>query len=462
MPYPKVLVVDDERNILEMLSINLSGKGFNVVTCQSGNQALNILEQDPEINAVLTDLAMGKMSGDELFQKIKKLYPYIPVIILTAYGSVESAVRLVKEGAFDYIEKPADNNQLIRVLGTAVKHNSLQQEIQFLRQELGKGKTFYNIVGKSRKMLEVFDLIRSVADTDCNVLIEGESGTGKELVARAIHQRSHRRDNPFIPINCSAIPHTLMESELFGYEPGAFTGALNRKLGKFELADKGTIFLDEIGELDKSLQAKLLRVLEEKTLSRVGGNDCIEIDFRLIAATNCDLKREVQRKHFRDDLYYRLNVINIKLPPLKQRGEDILYLAGFFLKKHSTLERKEVKEISPQVLSLLCDYHWPGNVRELENIIKRAIILCKGSKIKKSDIPPDLIAATLVNSDERQKRIISKEKEKKDIINALAKAGGSKTKAAKILGIDRRKLYRKIDKYNINCGQIQIVTRPKL
>ncbi len=450
MHSPKVLIVDDDPNILVVLSANLSDKGFTVMTCDSGDKALKILEVDYEINAIITDLSMDKLSGEELFKKINQLYPYIPVIVLTGYGSIESAVRLVKDGAFDYIEKPSDNAQLIKVLNRAVKHNSLYQEVQFLRQELNKKNAFCNIVGKSRKMIEVFELIESVAGTDHNVLIAGASGTGKELVARAIHNRSNRRNKSFVPINCSAIPNALMESELFGYEAGAFTGAVNSKPGKFESADKGTIFLDEIGELDKNLQAKLLRVLEDKLVQRVGSNKNIQLDFRLLAATNRDLKKDVAADIFREDLYYRLNVINIQIPPLRERGEDILYLAEFFLKKYSTLGKKQVVEISPQVLTLLSNYNWPGNVRELENVIKRAVILCKGRKVVKSDLPPELITAN------RKNKYLYKDEEKKKIIEALRQAGGNKSKAAKIAGVNRRQLYRIINKHDINCDEFNL------
>lgn len=459
MNLPKVLIVDDDINILEVLSANLSAHEFNIVTAQSGEQALEILERDSEINVVITDLAMDEMRGEDLFQEINRLYPYIPVIILTAYGSIESAVRLVKEGAFDYLEKPSDNIQLLRLLEAAVRHSSLQREIQFLRQELDKQKVFCNIVGKSRGMLEVFELVKVVADTDHNVLIEGESGTGKELVALAIHQRSSRRGNPFVPINCAAIPHTLMESELFGYESGAFTGAVNQKLGKFELANKGTLFLDEIAELDKDLQTKLLRVLEGKTIHRIGGNADIQLDFRLIAATNRNLKEEIQENNFRKDLYYRLNVINIKIPPLRQRGEDIVCLAEFFLKKYSALEKKkQVSGISPRALSVLCNYSWPGNVRELENIIKRAVILCKGGMIRKTNLPADLIAATSQSMGEEQRKTakIKKIREKDRIIEALQKAGGNKTKAARVAQISRRQLYRKIEEFAIDCEAFEV------
>jgi DNA-binding NtrC family response regulator len=456
MDNPKALIVDDDSNILKVLSANISENGFLVETCQNGERALEILEHDNGINVVVADLEMEEMSGKELFQEINQLYPYIPVIILTAYGSVESAVELVKKGAFDYLEKPSNHIQLIKVLQTAVRHNSLQREIQFLRQELDKKKTFCDLVGKSRKMFEVFERIKVVADSNFNVLIEGESGTGKELVAKAIHQKSHRKDKPFVTINCAAIPLALMESELFGHEQGAFTGALKQKTGKFELANSGTIFLDEIGELDKALQKKLLRVLEDRIIQRVGGNADINTDFRLIAATNRDLKKEVQKKQFRSDLYYRLNVIDIKIPPLRNRKEDVLCLIEYFLKKYSTIEKKEITEIAPQALAVLYDYDWPGNVRELENIIKRAIVFCKNQKIKKSDLPSHLISTRIQALNVQEKKEVNKttQREKNEIIKTLSKAGGNKTKASELLGIHRRQLYRKIDEYNIDCNEL--------
>jgi len=451
---PKVLIVDDDPNLLETLSANISNHNFLVETCLSGEMALEILERDNEINVVIADLSMNGMSGEELFQEINQQYPYIPVIILTAYGSVESAVELVKQGAYDYLEKPSNIVQLIKVLETAVKHNSLQQEIQILRQELDKKKIFCNIVGKSRKMLKIFERIKVVANSNFSVLIEGESGTGKELVAKAIHQKSPRKDKPYITINCAAIPRELMESELFGYEKGAFTGALNQKIGKFEIAHNGTVFLDEIGELDKKLQSKLLRVLEEKKIQRVGGNKDINTNFRLIAATNRNLREQVKRNLFRKDLYFRLNVIDIKIPPLRDRKDDISCLVEYFLKKYSVVEKKRIPEISPQALAIFYEYDWQGNVRELENIIKRAIVLCKNHKIKKTDIPGYLSEKKSKAVKNKNKNLSDKEKEKKEIIKALVKTGGNKSKAAKMLGINRRRIYRKIEEYKIDCEKL--------
>ena len=452
MDSPKVLIVDDDPSILKVLAVNLSDD-FKVVACKSGDQALDTLEQDTEITVVLTDLTMRKMNGEELFRKVNSQFPHIPVVFLTGHGNVESAVKLVKEGAFDYLQKPADDTQLIKVLKAAVKQNSLQQEIHFLRQEINGQKMFCNIIGKSGKMLAVFDLIKSVAATSFNVLIEGETGTGKELVARAIHLKSHRNDKPFIAINCSAIPPALMESELFGHEPGSFTGALKLRQGKLEAANNGSLFLDEIGELNTELQAKFLRVLEDGIFQRVGSNLDIKPDFRLIAATNRDLKEEVKKKHFREDLFYRLNTITIKLPPLRERGLDILYLAEFFLKKYSSIVGKEVTGIVPDALNILYEYDWPGNIRELENIVKRALTICKGSKIKKSDLPPDLVEATYQKTRDKNK-LLSKEQEKQNIIAALKKTKGNKVRTASLLKIERTQLYRKIKRYNINCSKI--------
>jgi two-component system NtrC family response regulator len=451
---PKVLVVDDEVNTLTTLSTKISKIGFFVETCHSGESALELLEHSNEINVVITDLAMAGMSGEDLFVEINQRYPYIPVIVLTAHGSVESAVGLLKNGAFDYLEKPSNKAQLIKTLKSAARHNSLHQEIQFLRQELNKKKAFCNIVGRSRKMIELYKRIKIIADSNFSVLVEGESGTGKELVATAIHQKSPRKDNPFITINCAAIPHTLIESELFGYEQGAFTGALNQKIGKLELANKGTLFLDEISELDENLQSKLLRVLEEKKVHRVGGNTDIKIDFRLIAATNRDLRKYSQKKHFREDLYYRLNVIDIKIPPLKERKEDISLLVGHFLKKYSVVENKRIPEITPQAMNTLFDYDWPGNVRELENVIKRAIVLCRNHKIKEADLPTYMLETKVQIPDGKKNKKTIDENEKKEIIEKLKKTKGNKTKAAKLLGIDRRQLYRDIEKYQIDSEKL--------
>ena len=451
MNQSKILIVDDNNDLLGIISSNLSGNDFAVVTCQSGEQALRILELDSEINVVLTDLAMDNMNGAELFEKINQLYPYIPVIILTGQGSIESAVKLVKAGAFDYIQKTSDSIQLTKILRLAVRQNSLQREIQLLRQQLDYQKTFCNIVGRSRKMVDLFELINLVCDTGHNILIEGESGTGKELVARALHEKSHRKNNPFVAINCSAIPPTLMESELFGYEPGAFTGALNQKPGKFELANEGTIFLDEISEMDVSLQSKLLRVVEEKKIQRIGGNADIKTNFRLIAATNRELKKDVEKNLFRGDLYYRLNVISIKIPPLRERQEDVLCLIDYFLKRYSVLEKKDIKGISPDALTILCDYKWPGNVRELENVLKRATITCSGNRIETSDLPLELISGVIQAPGVKKENKLKCGERKEDIINALKKTGGNKAKAAKLIGIHRKQLYREINKFNIDC-----------
>lgn len=450
MDRSKILLVDDDIHILRTISVNLMDSGFDVITSPDGQSALDILGKDTAITVVITDLAMEKMSGDELFHKINSLYPYIPVIILTAHGSVKSAVNLVRDGAFDYIEKPSDYKQLTKILNLAVKHNSLQQEINFLRQELGKEKSFHDIIGSSRKMLEIFERIKVAGPSDFNVLIEGESGTGKELIARAIYLNSHRKNQKFLPINCAAIPHALIESELMGHEAGAFTGAIGQKMGKFELANNGTVFLDEIGELDKQLQTKLLRVLDEKTFQRVGGNSNIITNFRLIAATNRDLNTEMKKNNFREDLFYRLNVINIHVPPLRSRREDIINLAEYFLKKYSILQNKTIKEIAPKALNVLYSYDWPGNVRELENIIKRTIVFCKTNKINISDLPQNIVSYTQINMDKKLQKKVINESEKKEILKALKVAGGNKAKAARIMDVSRPCLYRKIAEYDID------------
>jgi len=444
---PKVLLVDDSPPILKVLTANLKENNFDVITCESGQQALSILEQESEINVIITDLLMDGMQGGELFEITNQNYPDIPVIILTGYGTIESAVELVKKGAYDYLEKPSNNYQLIKLLNKAAKQNRLQRENNFLRQELYHKKSFCNILGRSNVMLKLFDLIKVSAVNDFSVLIEGESGTGKELVAKAIFQKSKKKDVPFVIINCGNIPSNLIESELFGHEKGAFTGASSTRIGKFEQAHNGTIFLDEIGELDLALQTRLLRVLQEKVIQRVGGNTDIKVNFRLISATNRNLKKAVQEKQFREDLYYRINVFKIEVPPLRKRKEDILLLANNFIGKHSIIPQNEPKEISAKILSILQDYHWPGNVRQLENVILGALALSHTSKtIKKSHLPKEIIEATQVNTKKKQSE---KKNEKQIIIKALQKANNNKTKAAEILEMKRRTLYRKLEKYQI-------------
>lgn len=441
-----VLVVDDDAEMRELVSDVLSGRGHQIMTAGSGQEALKLLaEQDFAV--VLTDLRMKGMLGTELLNEIKRLHPDIGVILMTAFGSVETAVEAMKHGASDYLTKPVKSEEIIRVVERAVRESALRREVSRLRKEVHKEYSFHHILGKSKAIQGVFDLIRRVADGPTNVLITGESGTGKELVAKAIHYNSDRKNAPFVPVNCAAIPEQLLESELFGHMRGAFTDAKADKRGLFEEAQKGTLFLDEISELPLMLQAKLLRAIQEKEIRRVGANKPIAVDVRIIAATNLHLAEEVKAKRFRDDLYYRLNVIELKLPPLRDRREDIPILVEAFLKKCAAARGKNVKGVSESALVMLMDYDWPGNVRELENVIERAITLSRGETISPDDLPTAVQGARgdrRVLNEAVEKTLSLHEIEKEYIKKILEKTGGNKYQAAHALGIDRKTLYRKL------------------
>lgn len=440
------LVVDDDRDMREMVHDMLKDRGHHVTTAASGDEALKRLSEG-DYGAVLTDLRMQGMQGTELLTEVKRLYPNVGVILMTAFGSVETAVEAMKHGASDYVTKPVKKDELVRVVERVLREASLRQEVSRLRKEVHKEYSFHQILGKSKAIQVVFDLIRRVADSPTNVLITGESGTGKELVAKAIHYNSDRKEAPFIPVNCAAIPEQLLESELFGHMRGAFTDAKADKRGLFEDAQKGTLFLDEISELPLMLQAKLLRAIQEREIRRVGANKSVSVDVRIIAATNLNLAEEVKAKRFRDDLYYRLNVIELKLPPLRERREDIPLLVEAFLKKCADARRKEVKGVSESALAMLMDYAWPGNVRELENVIERAVTLSRGEKIVPEDLPPAVQGARGDRRvlDEAAERTLSLEAvEKEYILKILDRTGGNKYQAAHALGIDRKTLYRKL------------------
>lgn len=440
------LVVDDDPDMREMVHDMLKDRGHHVTTAASGDEALRRLSEG-DYGAVLTDLRMKGMQGTELLTEVKRLYPNVGVILMTAFGSVETAVEAMKHGASDYVTKPVKKDELVRVVERVLREASLRQEVSRLRKEVHKEYSFHQILGKSKAIQAVFDLIRRVADSPTNVLITGESGTGKELVAKAIHYNSDRKEAPFIPVNCAAIPEQLLESELFGHMRGAFTDAKADKRGLFEEAQKGTLFLDEISELPLMLQAKLLRAIQEREIRRVGANKSVSVDVRIIAATNLNLGEEVKAKRFRDDLYYRLNVIELKLPPLRERREDVPLLVEAFLKKCADTRRKDVKGVSESALAMLMDYAWPGNVRELENVIERAVTLSRGEKIVPEDLPQAVQGARGDRRvlDEAAERTLSLEAvEKEYILKILDRTGGNKYQAAHALGIDRKTLYRKL------------------
>ncbi len=441
-----ILVVDDDAEMRELVHDVLKDRGHQVTIAGSGQEALRQLSEE-DYAVVITDLRMKGMQGLELLSEVKRAYPDIGVVLMTAFGSVETAVEAMKHGASDYLTKPVKTDEMVRVVERVIREAALRREVSRLRREIHKEYSFHQILGKSKPMLDVFDLIRRVADSPTNVLITGESGTGKELVAKAIHYNSDRRNAPFVPVNCAAIPDMLLESELFGHVRGAFTDAKMDKRGLFEEAQKGTLFLDEISELPLMLQAKLLRAIQEKEIRRVGATKPIPVDVRIMAATNLILAEEVKAKRFREDLYYRLNVIELRLPPLRERREDIPLLVEAFLKKCAEARGKHVKGVGESALAMLVDYQWPGNVRELENVIERAVTLSRGEKIVLEDLPPAIQGARgerRVLDEAAERTLPLHEVEKEYIIKILDKTGGNKYQAAQILGIDRKTLYRKL------------------
>ena len=442
----KILVVDDDADMRGLLSDVLESDGYRVGTAESGEKALQALAEE-QYDLVLTDLRMKGMLGTALLSEIKHRYPDTGVILMTAFGTVETAIEAMKGGAMDYLIKPVKTDDVLRTAGRAAREVQLRREVTHLRREVYKEYSFHQILGKSRPMQEVFELIRRVADSPSNLLITGESGTGKELVAKAIHYNSDRRDRPFVAVNSAAIPEQLLESELFGHMRGAFTDAKADRPGLFEEAQKGTLFLDEISELPLMLQAKLLRAIQEREIRRVGSTKSIPVDVRIIAATNLNLADEVKAKHFREDLYYRLNVIEIRLPPLRDRRDDIPLLVETFLHKCAKANRKPLQGISESSLALLIDYSWPGNVRELENIIERAVTLARAEKIMPEDLPATVQGSRgdrRVLDDAAERTLPLQEVEWEYIKKILEKTGGNKYQAAQALGIDRKTLYRKL------------------
>jgi len=454
-----ILIVDDEKNYTLILSAVLEEEGFETLTANSGNDALKILES-ADIDLVITDMKMPGMDGIELLESIKEKDPDLPVIMMTAYGTVEKAVEAMQKGAYNYILKPFENENLVIYVNKAIEMFRIVKENRHLRSSIEFRYRFGNIIGKSKSMQAVFATIQKIAPATATVLIEGENGTGKELVAKSIHFNSPRRNEPFIPVNCSALSESLLESELFGHEKGAFTGAMSMKKGRFELADRGTIFLDEIGELSQSLQVKLLRVLQEKSFERVGGTKPIVADIRILAATNKQLKQEVAKGNFREDLFYRLNVLHLTLPPLRERTEDIRPLVQHFIEKYANERNSDipVKGIDQEVERLFYEYHWPGNIRELENVIERAMILCPGDTIRVPDLPKSFqtnVYSTLRISDIPTNANLAEtlaDIEKAMISRALMLANNVQSHAAKMLGIGKSGLNQKIKKYNLDVG----------
>ena len=452
-----ILIVDDEKHYRVVLSEVLQEEGYASFTAASGMEALDLLKSQV-IDLVLTDVKMPGMTGIDLLEKIKEITPDLPVIIMTAFGSVEKAVDAMHKGAYTFILKPFENETLIAHIAKSISMYRIVQENARLRDALQNRYHFGNIIGKSKPMQKLYEIIQKVAPTNASVLIEGESGTGKELVARSIHYNSPRKDNPLVAVNCAAFAESLLESELFGHEKGAFTGAAAMKKGRFEMADKGTLFLDEIGELPMPLQVKLLRVLQEKTIERVGGTTTIPVDFRLIAATNKVLEDEIAQKKFREDLYYRLNVVKAVIPPLRERQEDIPLLINHFIEKFTRESGavSQVKGISRDAAQVLCDHPWNGNVRELENIIERSVILASNGLITPADLPPQIrkTPGSTLDLEGIPEGVGLAETlaavEKRMIQRAMQISGNVQTKAAQILGIGKSGLNQKLKKYNLD------------
>jgi two-component system response regulator AtoC len=463
----RVLVADDELNMRRVLEAILRREGYDVITAANGIEALGGMKAD--VHTVITDLKMPGLDGMSLLKKLSVDYPDVPVVMITAHGSVENAVEAVKLGAFDYLEKPFEQEQIRQVVAKAISTYALSRRDARPEEPLGRGR--FRLVGQSPAIRQIYAVVEKVANTPSTVLITGESGTGKELIARALHENSSRHAGPFIKINCAAIPKTLMESELFGYDKGAFTGAVGAKPGRFELAHGGTLFLDEIGEIPVEMQVKLLRVLQESEFERVGGIKTIKVDVRLVTATNRDLQQEIVAGTFRDDLFYRLNVVPIHIHPLRERREDIPLLAEHFLAKFNDRLKKQISSIAPEAIERLISYHWPGNIRELENLMERTILFCEGPAIQVSDLPPEVVAAAPValaaavnptssvpvpvsTSEESSRPAASSLKEavraetervERELIQrALDETGGNVTQAARKLKISRKSLQTKM------------------
>jgi len=460
-----VLVVDDEEKIQKLLALNLRNS-YRVIVAGNVDEAVAYLEKG-EVDLVLTDLKLPGEDGIAMLKKVKAFDSSIPVVLMTAYGTVENAVEAMKLGAFDYLLKPVKMKEVVVTVQKALSYRFLLAENRRLKEQLKGIYSFENIVCVSPRMQQILKLVKQVAESKVTVLIQGETGTGKELIARMIHRASPRASKPFVAVNCSAIPEELLESEFFGHEKGAFTSAVTRKRGKFELADGGSLFLDEVSEMPLSLQPKLLRVLEEQTFTRVGGVDSIQVDVRLIAATNRDLQTEVESGRFRKDLYYRLKVVPIVLPPLRERREDIASLVRLFLKKHAGNTGSKVAGISREALSILENYHWPGNVRELENVILRAMVVAQDDRIEVEHLPDEIRGLTSLRPVDREGLRLAKKKAKQQavyqverqfVLEALKQSGGNISQAARKAMMDRRQFQAMMKRCKVSVKELKNVT----
>ncbi len=439
----KILVVDDDMIVRDSMGNWLLEEGYQVDTIDNGHDALEKIKTDT-FDLAVVDIKMPGMDGIELLKLSKEIYPDFPILVMTAYASVDTAVQAMKDGAFDYIVKPFDPESVSQVIERAIRYKMLEKENILLKKELEKKYGFDEIIGRSKKMEEIFELIKTVADSEAVVMIRGESGTGKELIARAIHANSKRKYGPLVALSCGALPETLLESELFGYEKGAFTGAEHSRKGRIEMASGGTLFLDEIGDISPKTQVALLRVLQEKHIYRLGSTQPIKVDIRIISATHRNLEEDAREGKFREDLYYRLNVVPINVPPLRERREDIPLLANHFLHKYTMANSKKINGISGEAMKVLIGYHWPGNIRELENVIERAVVVSKTDEI----ISNDLTEVVQKGKEESTPRTLD-ESEKSHISRILEDNGWNISKSAAELGIDRATLYNKIKKYKI-------------
>ena len=450
----KILIVDDEKSILDLLKVVFEKEGWRVKACLSAPKALEFIDTE-DFDLLLCDIKMPQTSGMEILKHVQERKPDIPVIMMTAYGSIKQSVEALKIGAMDYVVKPFEIDELKIVVSHGLEQRKLKQENILLKRVLKKSHGFENMVGKSKKMVEIYNLIEKIAGTDSTVLVTGESGTGKELAARAVHSLSPRRDNQFVSINCGALPESLLESELFGHVKGSFTGAIANKEGMFEVAQRGTVFLDEIAETSPLTQVKLLRALQEKRIKRVGSTEEIAVDVRIIAATNQDLKKKIKEGGFREDLFYRLNIIAFEIPPLRERIEDLSPLVSHFLEKYCSQMGKKVKIISPKVMDIFESYPWPGNIRELENVIERSVAIEDSETIRVSSLPKEMLSSPpheeyLLNlNPEFNLSTYLDEISQNYIKQAHLEAGGSLKKTASILGISYRSLRYLIDKYSL-------------
>ena len=447
-----ILVVDDDPAHRTMLRTLLAGWGYSISEADDGSAAIERVHERA-FDLILMDIRMIKVSGLQALDEIKSFNPSIPIIIMTAYSSVDTAVQALKNGAYDYLTKPLDFDELRLSMERAMEHKNLKEENRALRESLGSQFDTRNIIGRSRSMLKLLETVAQVAPSEATILLTGESGTGKEMIAGAIHFNSSRKDGPFVKINCAAITETLLESELFGHEKGAFTGAYKRKEGRFHQAHKGSLFLDEISEMSLAMQVKLLRVLQEREITRVGGEEVIKVDVRIIAATNKDLMQEIKAGQFREDLYYRLNVVALDLPPLRERKEDITLLAQHFLETFSETNHKNIKGFTPHAMDRMLKYDWPGNVRELMNAVERGVVLSTTEYLDEEELPIIIKDMTLpeesVSRDAIPSGIPLDEVEKATILKTLETTGGNKSEAARRLGITRKTLHKKLRAYGV-------------